>query len=101
MKTTKKGNTSQTDLSESQREMAEIYSKINSQTQRPKRLFRHSPVFNGRKFKKNDITYEIIGHFWDWFERDGEKVNLDSIRFTDGVTTFAMELQEFYTKVDI
>lgn len=71
------------------------------QSQERTRLFKHSPVFNGKKFKKNGVTYELIGHFWDWFDRDGEKVNLDSIRFTDGVTTFAMELQEFYKKIDI
>lgn len=81
--------------------MAEMYSMISSQTHQPKRLFRHTPVFNGRKFKKNGVTYELIGHYWDWFERDGERVNLDSIRFTDGVTTYAMELQEFYTKVEL
>lgn len=65
------------------------------------RRFKHTPINNGKKFKKNDVTYEILGRYWDWFEKDGEKVNLDSIRFTDGVSTFAMELQEFYTKIEI
>lgn len=68
---------------------------------RPPRRFKHTPINNGKKFRKNDVTYEILGHYWDWFEKDGERVNLDSIRFTDGVTIFAMELQEFYSKVDI
>ena len=97
----KKKPTLLTDLSESQREMAEMYSLIESQIQQTKRPFKHTPVFNGRRFKKNGITYEIIGHFWDWFDRSGERVHLDSIRFTDGVTIFSMELQEFYTKVEL
>ena len=65
------------------------------------RRFKHTPINNGKKFRKNGVTYEILGHYWDWFDVQGERKHLDSIRFTDGVTIFAMELQEFYNKVQI
>lgn len=98
----KKKTTSLTDYSEMSNEDLMMQIQINELSNQERiRLFKHSPVNNGKTFRKNGVTYEVLGRYWDWFDRDGDRVNLDSIRFTDGVSTFAMELQEFYNKIEL